>query len=523
MDVYLVPVGSARYELYCETPDDDDDLTADEPSDRGPFRGVYARFREMLAEARETRRARRLEAVPSDPEVRQPWLVGLRNWVVSWVAETVAEQRLLWHLRKQSEAALHYPDDLSEHQAREVGMTTLVRDTDRHRRWFILDGIIAAILGPLLFFVPGPNLVAYYFTFRAVAHFLSWRGARHGLHAVTWRAWSSAPLAELRRTLTTRARAARRACARGGRASRARAPGGVRRADGRRCSLDVAPHWKDPECLMRDLCPGLSGWLVVVLGLALPPAFAEAQTSGGPRGEVTTTRATGALTRFQATLGGMWLPVVDEQFNWDFDIAADFDIADLGFLRASIFYNLETITGTEFRNVDPNQSNYTLDTSVSTRLPRGEIAFTLHHVSRHLSDRTNRRGTSWNMLGVSYGDRFTVGEVDLRPSVRYLKTIKRSQVDYEGELAGYLAVAAPMSPRVALYSKLTAVFVPVDPAEFDRTDRTGGLVEGGVRVVFNAAAVEGYAAWERRIDADPVLRVTEEWPALGFRVIASFP
>ena len=202
MEVYLVPVGSTRYELYCEMSDDDDAVTADEAADGGPFRGVYARFRKMLTEARETRRARRLEAVPSDPAARLPWPTRLRNWIVSWVAETIAEQRLLWHLRKQTEAALHYPDDMSERQAREVAMFSLERDADRHRRWLIIDGIISAILGPLLFFVPGPNLVAYYFTFRAVGHFLSWRGASHGLHKVTWRAWSSPPLAELRRTLT---------------------------------------------------------------------------------------------------------------------------------------------------------------------------------------------------------------------------------------------------------------------------------------------------------------------------------
>ena len=200
MDVYLVPVGSARYELYCETPDDDE-ATGGVGSGRGPLPELYARFREMLAEARQTRLAHRLAAVPSDPATRQPWPARLRNWTISWMAETIAEQRLLWHLRKQSEAALHYPDDLPERQARDIAMTSLLRDTDRHRRWLIVDGMLAAILGPLLFFVPGPNLIAYYFTFRAVAHFLSWRGARHGLHAVTWHAWSSAPLAELRRIL----------------------------------------------------------------------------------------------------------------------------------------------------------------------------------------------------------------------------------------------------------------------------------------------------------------------------------
>ena len=201
MQVYLIPVGARRYELYCEA-DDGDDLSEDEARRTGVFRGVHVRFRSMLEEAQESRRARRLAAVPADPATRQPWLTRLRNWTISWVAETVAEERLLWRLRKRDEAALVHPDDLDGSSALEISRASLERDVDRHRRWLIIDGILAAILGPLFFFVPGPNLIAYYFTFRAVAHFLSWRGARRGVGEVAWHARASAPLAELRRVLS---------------------------------------------------------------------------------------------------------------------------------------------------------------------------------------------------------------------------------------------------------------------------------------------------------------------------------
>jgi hypothetical protein len=36
--------------------------------------------------------------------------------------------------------------------------------------------------------VPGPNVIGYYFVFRVVGHFLSWRGARQGLARIVWRA-----------------------------------------------------------------------------------------------------------------------------------------------------------------------------------------------------------------------------------------------------------------------------------------------------------------------------------------------
>jgi hypothetical protein len=46
--------------------------------------------------------------------------------------------------------------------------------------------------------VPGPNVIAYYFAFRVVGHWLSMRGAAQGLHHVTWTSRPCPPLDELR-------------------------------------------------------------------------------------------------------------------------------------------------------------------------------------------------------------------------------------------------------------------------------------------------------------------------------------
>jgi hypothetical protein len=45
--------------------------------------------------------------------------------------------------------------------------------------------------------VPGPNVLAYYFAFRAVGHYLSWRGAQHALERITWSLHAEPALAEL--------------------------------------------------------------------------------------------------------------------------------------------------------------------------------------------------------------------------------------------------------------------------------------------------------------------------------------
>ncbi len=114
----------------------------------------------------------------------------------------MAEQKLLWHLRKQTSACLHYPDDLQEPAAASVMQFHLSRDLKKHRRWLAIDSVLMVLFGVVLFAVPGPNIIGYYFAFRVVGHYLSYRGARQGLNGVSWSYETSAPLTELRRLLT---------------------------------------------------------------------------------------------------------------------------------------------------------------------------------------------------------------------------------------------------------------------------------------------------------------------------------
>ncbi len=117
-----------------------------------------------------------------------------------WVAESIAEQRLLWHLRRQADACLFYPDDIEEARANALLRSQLQTDFEKHRFWLIID-TLGFIASGLLFFVPGPNAIAYYFAFRLVGHYLSLRGARQGLSVTKWRTERSAPLGELRRAI----------------------------------------------------------------------------------------------------------------------------------------------------------------------------------------------------------------------------------------------------------------------------------------------------------------------------------
>jgi hypothetical protein len=124
-------------------------------------------------------------------------MARLKSRAMRMIAETIAEQRLLWHMRRQSAARLTYPADLDESRAMPIVRKTLQSDFEKHRWWFVVN-CVAFAFGALLTLLPGPNLVAYYFAFRLVGHFLSLRGARQGLRAVAWTTASSEPLAELR-------------------------------------------------------------------------------------------------------------------------------------------------------------------------------------------------------------------------------------------------------------------------------------------------------------------------------------
>ena len=192
MDVFLVPVARDRYELYCEEPDEPEPPVPDDAAAPGLFRRITLFFREQLAEAERARRH-----VPQPGDARPSLLGRTKARTMRWVAESIAEQRLLWQLRGKDAVLLIYPDDLTEAQARQLLKRSLQRDWERHRFWLAVD-CFGAAGSALLILLPGPNVIGYYFMFRIVGHYFSLRGARQGLTRVTWGVEASAPLASLR-------------------------------------------------------------------------------------------------------------------------------------------------------------------------------------------------------------------------------------------------------------------------------------------------------------------------------------
>ncbi len=195
MEVFLIPAGDEPYHLYCEVAGEMRPATVE---GRGGWRRRAAdRFTSIVARvdaARHGAARRRAQRAPRSLAHR------VRDRIVCWLAEKIAEQRLLWHLRGQDEVVAWFPDDIVRAEALAYIRRSLDEDARRHRKWAVAN-LVAGAFSLLLVPIPGPNLLGYYFTFRIVGHYLSHRGARHGLDAVAWRLEPTAALTELREAI----------------------------------------------------------------------------------------------------------------------------------------------------------------------------------------------------------------------------------------------------------------------------------------------------------------------------------
>ncbi len=187
MNVYLVPVrpagssGDPEFALYCEPEPEPVEAAVTGPD--APPPGLMARavrsFRQAMAEGEAEERRR--EA--GQPETAEGSRVA--RFLRRKLAEAVAEHRLLWTLRRHEAAVLWHPASVDRERALTWTVGEFQRDFSTHRFWCLLDGLIVVASAPLAL-VPGPNFLAYYFIFRSVGHYFSYRGALRGMRRAMW-------------------------------------------------------------------------------------------------------------------------------------------------------------------------------------------------------------------------------------------------------------------------------------------------------------------------------------------------
>jgi hypothetical protein len=181
--VHLIPLGRDRYDLYAEPA-----VEAAEPMPHDA-----GRVRRWLHQAGEQWQ-RLVDAARVGGATGRfgRW----RDQIICRLADSIDEQRTLWALRKVEAARALYPASLDQTMA-QTRINQILLDAQRHHGWWFAIDLVLFIASGLLFFVPGPNVVAYYLGFRTFGHLQSWRGARQGASTVAWTLSPSDDLAEL--------------------------------------------------------------------------------------------------------------------------------------------------------------------------------------------------------------------------------------------------------------------------------------------------------------------------------------
>ena len=172
---------------------------------------------------------------------------------------------------------------------------------------------------------------------------------------------------------------------------------------------------------------------------------------------------------------------------------------------------------------DPNQGNYILELSSSYRETKTKTEVTpfFRHVSRHLSDRPKVVPVAWNVAGIRVLRQTTFRKATIDLVADLGATTQQVNVDYHWLGNADVVVRRPVAPRAELFAHGTGRLATVTdpPALPGRQTQAGGVVEGGVRLVGEAAVGELFAGFERRFDAYPLGFAAEQWFMVGFRVV----
>jgi hypothetical protein len=224
----------------------------------------------------------------------------------------------------------------------------------------------------------------------------------------------------------------------------------------------------------------------------------------------------------RADFSFLWAKLVttDPRFTMEGRVDLDLDLLDYGAGRVNFAAEYDAVIGGERRRFDLNQGNYVLEASLSRRTRVAELSVVFHHVSRHLTDRPNPPAISWNVVGVRAERRFAArgSIVDVRFDAG--RAQQQAFVDYTWTSDLRVSIRRPVTPRVAVFATGTGGLIGVDRDKLWRPRLCGSRLEGGVRVSGQAAALEVFAGYERRIDAFPTDRFRVRAFTVGFRLVS---
>ncbi len=213
--------------------------------------------------------------------------------------------------------------------------------------------------------------------------------------------------------------------------------------------------------------------------------------------------------------------VPDERFSWDTHFGGSFDIADFVVARLGVIADYQAVLGSEYRPFDPNQGIYTLEGFVSARVNVAtEVAAIFHHVSRHISDRPKPFAVAWNELGARVLHTRAIGTITVDVDLEGGRAVQHSYVDYTWLGEVNVLARHSINERVGVFARGSGQAFAVDETLARRGAQAGGLLEAGVRFTGRAGAIEVFAGYEKRVDADPLDRLAQRWGLAGFRLLS---
>src|SRR5579863_5215156 len=109
------------------------------------------------------------------------WMRRAWDWLHSWAHPDEAMLARLWRARRIN---LHHPATRPGNEVRAIWQDYLGQQWRRHLFWMTLNGLIAPFAIAILWILPGPNLIGYWFAYRAIHHvFVVWgiRKVRRGV------------------------------------------------------------------------------------------------------------------------------------------------------------------------------------------------------------------------------------------------------------------------------------------------------------------------------------------------------
>lgn len=254
----------------------------------------------------------------------------------------------------------------------------------------------------------------------------------------------------------------------------------------------------------------LAAACLLILTAASPVAAQAPSSSPSP---------TGFLTRYDVHLSGEALSSPSPGFSWVVDFGGDLDLCDYGAGRLALAADYEAVLSDEVRLFEPVQGNYTLEASTSYRTSLGEFAFVLHHLSRHLVDRPQEIPVDWNTIGVRFERRITAGSSRVLTRAAAARVFRFRYVDYSWLADADLRFDRALRPNVGLFARGAGHVFGVDSVVVGRGTQLGGRIEAGVRLGGREGALELFAGYERRVDAEVMGRTPLGWALVGLRLV----